>query len=84
MVDIQKGMVGIHLVNFAINVNNFNKYNDYDLVGDVIKIAEDKGFVLENVHTLTNIKRCHGHVQWDKGECGWNDNDEKIFVFRKE
>ena len=68
---------------FAININNFNKYNDYDLVGDTVKIAQELGFELEDIHTLKNIKRCHGHVQWDKGECGWNDNDEKIFVFKK-
>ena len=67
---------------FAININNFNKYNDYNLVGDTVKIAQEIGFELEDIHTLKNIKRCHGHVQWD-GECGWNDNDEKIFVFKK-
>lgn len=67
---------------FAININNFNKYNDYDLVGDTVKIAKNIGFELEDIHTLKNIKRCHGHVQWD-GECGWNDNDEKIFIFKK-
>lgn len=67
----------------AININNFNKYNNYDLVGDTIKIATENGFEIENVHTLKNIKRCHGHKEWQPGECGWNDNDEKIIVFRK-
>lgn len=68
---------------FAININNFKKYNNYDLVGDTISIAESNGFVLEDVHTLKNITRCHGHKEWKPGECGWNDNDEKIFVFKK-
>lgn len=68
---------------FAININNFNKYNDYDLIGDTIALAKEIGFELVDVHTLKNITRCHGHVQWDNGECGWYDNDEKIFVFKK-
>lgn len=67
---------------FAININNFKKYNDYDLIQNTIDIATDTGFELIDVHTLKNIKRCHGHAQWS-GECGWNDNDEKIFVFKK-
>ena len=29
---------------FAININNFNKYNDYDLVGDTVNIALENGF----------------------------------------
>lgn len=69
---------------FAININNFNKYNDYDLIGDTIKIAEEIGFVIEDVHTLNNIKRCHGHKEWNAGDCGWYDNNEKIFVFKKQ
>lgn len=68
---------------FAININNFNKYNNYDLVGDTVKIAEENGFEIENVHTLKNITRCHGHKEWNIGECGWHDNDEKIIVFHK-
>lgn len=68
---------------FAININNFNKYNNYDLVGDTVKIAEENGFEIEEIHPLKNIKRCHGHKQWDVGDCGWYDNDEKIFVFKK-
>ena len=68
---------------FAININNFNKYNDYNLIGDTVEIAKDIGFQLVDVHKLKNIKRCHGHKEWDSGSCGWNDNDEKIFVFQK-
>lgn len=68
---------------FAININNFNKYNSYDLIGDTIAIAQAYGFVIEDVHTLNNIKRCHGHKEWSAGDCGWYDNNEKIFVFKK-
>ena len=68
---------------FAININNFNKYNNYDLVGDTVKIAESNGFVIENIHTLKNITRCSGHKEWNKGEICWHDNNEKIIVFRK-
>lgn len=65
---------------YLINVNNFQKYN---LVTDVRNMAESVGFKLVDVHMLKNIKRCHGHAQWNEGECGWNDNSEKIMVFRK-
>lgn len=68
---------------FAININNFNKYNDYDLVGDTIAIAEEEGFEIFNIHTLKNITRCSGHKEWDKGKICWHDNDEKIIVFNK-
>lgn len=64
---------------FIINIKNFDKYK---LVEDVVTIAEEAGFQIVNVHTLKNIKRCHGHVSWN-GECGWNDNDERIIVFKK-
>lgn len=68
---------------FAININNFNKYNNYDLVGDTVKISEKNGFEIENIHTLKNITRCSGHKEWNKGDICWHDNDEKIIVFRK-
>lgn len=68
---------------FAININNFNKYNDYDLVGDTISIAKQNGFEIENIHTLKNITRCSGHKEWAKGDICWHDNDEKIIVFNK-
>lgn len=68
---------------FAININNFNNYNKFDLVGDAVKLATDTGFEIYDIHTLKNIKRCHGHKEWKDGECGWNNNDEKIIVFSK-
>lgn len=68
---------------FAINVNNFNKYNNYDLVGDTVRIALSNGFEIKYIHKLKNITRCHGHKEWNIGDCGWYDNDEKIFVFKK-
>lgn len=68
---------------FAININNFNKYNNYNLVGDTIQIAKSIGFKIYDVHELTNITRCSGHKQWDAGEICWHDNNEKIVVFRK-
>lgn len=64
---------------FIININNFKNYH---LVEDVIHIAQNYGFYIEDVHTLKNIKRCHGHKEWSDGECGWNNNDEKIIVFK--
>lgn len=66
----------------AININNFNKYNDYDLIGDTIDIAKSIGFELENTHDLKNITRCYGNKN-DKGNTKFYDNNEKIFVFRK-
>lgn len=67
---------------FALNINNFNNYNDYDLVGDSIRIAESNGFVIHDVHVLKNITRCSGHKGWN--EACMHDNNEKIIVFRKE
>lgn len=68
---------------FLININNFNKYNNYNLIKDTIDISKNVGFELYDIHTLKNIKRCHGHKEWDKHEVGWYNNDEKIFVFKK-
>lgn len=65
---------------FIININNYQKYS---LVEDTIKLSEKNGFKLYDVHTLKNIKRCHGHEEWDAGKCGWYDNSEKILVFTK-
>ena len=69
---------------FAINVNNFKKYNKYDLIQDTINISEAAGFKLIEVVPLKNIKRCHGHKEWDIGNCGWYDNSENIFIFSKQ
>ena len=68
---------------FAININNFNKYNNYDLVGDTYDLAIANGFKLIDVLPMQNITRCSGHKQWDKGDICWHDNDEKIMVFSK-
>lgn len=68
---------------FAININNFNKYNDYDLVGDTYDFAISNGFKLIDVLPMQNITRCSGHKQWNKGDICWHDNDEKIMVFCK-
>lgn len=68
---------------FAININNFNKYNNYDLVGDVYDLAIDNGFKLVDVLPMKNITRCSGHKEWDNGDICWHDNDEKIMVFAK-
>lgn len=57
----------------AININNFDKY---DLVGDTIKICQRNGFVLVDEITLNNIKRCNSNK-------GFNDNSEKVMVFKK-
>lgn len=69
---------------FAININNFQKYNDYDLIGDTIKIAQENNFELIEVAELKNITRCSGHKEWKEGEKTlWHDNDEHIFIFKK-
>ena len=67
----------------AININNFKKYNRYDLVQDTFNITESLGMNFLECIPLVNIKRCHGHREWD-GECGWNDNREGIFIFQKQ
>ena len=69
---------------FAININNFNNYNDYDLVGNTYDIALSSGFKLVDVLPMKNITRCSGHKEWNKGDICWHDNDEKIMVFQKE
>ena len=58
---------------FLLNINNFEKFN---LVGDSIKIAKEVGFILVGEHKLKNIKRC-------KSTSGFNDNSEKILIFKK-
>lgn len=68
---------------FAININNFNKYNSHDLVGDTYNLAIANGFELIDVLPMQNITRCSGHKQWSKGDICWHDNDEKIMVFSK-
>ena len=73
----------IHDGCFAININNFNKYNNYDLVGDTYDLAISNGFKLIDVLPMQNITRCSGHKQWGKGDICWHDNDEKIMVFSK-
>ena len=69
---------------FAINVNNFKKYNNYDLIQDTIDISKSIGFKLTDVIPLKNITRCHGHKEWNTGDCGWYDNSENIFIFSKQ
>ena len=68
---------------FAININNFNKYNNYDLVGDTYNLAINNGFILVDIMPMENITRCSGHKEWEKGDICWHDNDEKIMVFCK-
>lgn len=69
---------------FAININNFQKYNNYDLIGDTIRLADKNGFKLIEVADLKNITRCSGHKEWAKGDRTlWHDNDEHIFIFKK-
>lgn len=58
---------------FLLNINNFE---NYDLVGDSIAIAEEIGFKLVKTESLKNIERC-------KSTTGFNDNSEKILVFTK-
>lgn len=60
--------------NFLLNINNFLNYN---LVEDTKKIAEQEGFTFVEYYQLDNIKRCNS-------KNGFNDNSEKIMVFRKE
>lgn len=69
---------------FAINVNNFKKYNNYDLIQDTIDISKQIGFNLINTIPLKNITRCHGHKEWNEGDCGWYDNSENVFIFSKQ
>lgn len=68
---------------FAINVKNFNKYNNYDIVGDTYDLVIDNGFVLVDVLPVKNTTRCSGHREYGKGDICWHDNDEKIMVFSK-
>ena len=70
--------------NFVINVKSFREYSTnvvYDIEGDVKNIAESIGFVLIETLGLNNIKRCHGDISGK--DVSFNDNDEKIFVFKK-
>lgn len=68
---------------FIINVKNFDRYR---LEEDVIRIAKENNFYLYEIETLKNLKRCHGDVKSARGEKSvtFNDNSEKIFVFKKE
>ena len=68
---------------FIINVKNFDRYR---LEEDVIRIAKENNFYLYEIETLKNLKRCHGDVKSARGEkpVTFNDNSEKIFVFKKE
>lgn len=59
--------------NFLLNINNFLNYN---LVEDTKNIAEQEGFKFIEYYQLDNIKRCNSNQ-------GFNDNSEKIMVFRK-
>lgn len=68
---------------FAININNFNKYNNHDLVGDTYDLAVRNGFELVDVAPMQNITRCSGHKEWNKGDICWHDNNEKIMIFKK-
>lgn len=64
---------------FILNINNFG---DYFLVEDSIEIAKQCGFYLYCEHTLDNITRCYG-VQNNENTKGFNDNNERILVFKK-
>lgn len=64
---------------FLLNINNFQNYK---LIEDSIKLAEDIGFKLLGEHKLNNIKRCYGTVA-ENNKGGFNDNSEKILVFVK-
>lgn len=70
--------------NFVINVKSFREYSTnvvYDIEGDVKNISESIGFVLIETFGLNNIKRCHGDISGK--DVSFNDNQEKIFVFKK-
>ena len=58
---------------FVINVNNFANYN---LTGDIKKIALDNGFEYVTTEVLDNIKRTNSNS-------GFNDNSEGIMIFKK-
>jgi hypothetical protein len=58
---------------FLLNINDFDEYK---LVEDSIKIAENNNFYLVGEEILEGNKRC-------KSTNGFNDNSEKILVFAK-
>lgn len=58
---------------FLININNFD---EFDLVSDTRRIAENVGFTYVCTETLENIKRCNSNATF-------NDNSEGIMVFKK-
>ena len=65
-----------YLVNdgyFLININNFD---EFDLISDTRKIAENVGFTYVCTEILDNIKRCNSNATF-------NDNSEGIMVFKK-
>ena len=66
----------IYLVEKGFLLFNINNFKNYDLVGDVIKIAEKNGFKYLGNHTLENIQRINSNGNL-------NDNSEKIMVFVK-
>ena len=55
---------------------NINNFKEFDLVGDVKRIAIKNGFKYVGNHTLKNIKRA-------KSTGGFNDNSEQIMIFVK-
>ena len=65
-----------YLVDKGFLLFNINNFKNYDLVGDVIKIAENNGFKYLGNHTLENIQRINSNSNL-------NDNSEKIMVFVK-
>lgn len=58
---------------FLININNFDKFA---LVEDTYRIALEQGFTYIESLQLDNIQRCNSNG-------GFNDNSEKILVFKK-
>lgn len=66
----------LYLVHNGFLLFNINNFKEYDLVGDVIKIATANGFKYLGNHTLENIQRINSN-----GDL--NDNSEKIMVFVK-
>ena len=70
---------------FAINIKDiWYEKNIYNLENDTVKLIEQNGFELIDMHTLKNIKRTFGSAHWEKHTTGVSTKaDEKIFVFKK-
>jgi hypothetical protein len=66
----------LYLIQEGYLLFNINNFKEFDLVGDVKKIAERNGFKYVGNHTLNNIKRA-------KSNGGFNDNSEQIMIFIK-